>query len=283
MIKRFLFLTLMLICTCSISPAKDCEYYTCSEPYDMNSKFRSAVGAISGLNFTSEKVAQSVLKKDIAKTIKSRNLKVKLDSYTAKDLKNGIFKSLTVSGDDVYTEGIYLSHIKMKTLCDFNYIQESRDGGVIFREDFPMSFEFKMTEEDINKTLESERYKRVINGINKFGLGGIKITDTRVEIRNNHFFYIIYVRIPITKSEKRIIIGADVVVENGKIDYSKAYLTSNSVKFDLSKADYILDYLNPLNFSVNILRNKNAKVYVENLKISGDTIKTDGIFVIPKS
>ena len=282
MIKRILSLLVVFMCASNLSFAGDCKYYTCSDPYDMNSKFRSVMGTITGYNFTSKKIAQSIIKRDIGKSLESKNLKVKLDSYSTKDLKNGIFKSLSITGDNVDSDGIYLSSLKMQTLCDFNYIQESSDGEVVFKEDFPMSFEMTMSADDLNKTLQSARYQRVIDNINKYSLGGIKISSTKVDIVGDHFYYIIYVSLPFVRNEKKIIIGADISAENGQIDYSKAYLTASSMRLDMSKIDFLLDYLNPLEFSVNILNNRDAKVYVSDLKIEDNIVKTSGIIVIPK-
>ena len=51
---------------------------------------------------------------------------------------------------------------------------------------------------------------------------------------------------------------------------------------DLQKLDFILNYLNPLDFSVQILDNKDAKVSVDNVDIKNNQIVTSGVVVIPK-
>ena len=61
----------------------------------------------------------------MSKTIDGDNLKVKLESYSSKDLKNGIFKSLYIQGDDVAINDIHLTYLEMQTLCDFNYIKQN--------------------------------------------------------------------------------------------------------------------------------------------------------------
>lgn len=43
-----------------------------------------------------------------------------------------------------------------------------------------------------------------------------------------------------------------------------------------------MNYLNPLDFSVNIFDNKNAKVYIENVEIKNNIVNTDGVIIIPK-
>ena len=90
--KIILLLGVLLLA--NTSAMAECSYQ-CVAPYNMNSKLRTVTGAVTGVNFVSEKVAQSVLKKAISKTLTGEEVKVNLDSYSSKDLKNGIFKSLT--------------------------------------------------------------------------------------------------------------------------------------------------------------------------------------------
>ncbi len=258
----------------------DCEY-KCVEPYDMNNKFMSVLSNVSGANFTSELIAKAIIRKEFSKIAKADKLKVDLDSYSAKDLKNGIFKSMSVKGNDVNADGIHFSTLEMKTLCNFNYVQQ-KGKDVIFKEDFPMLISASMNEKDINETMKSEKYKKVVDDLNKLGFGGIKITSTDVEIKSNKFYYNVGVSIPFIRGEKKISIGADLKVKNGKIDFENTKLLTKSLNIDLSKIDFILNYLNPLDFSVKVLDNKYAKFSIKNINISDNIIKTDAVAIIPK-
>lgn len=75
---------------------------------------------------------------------------------------------------------------------------------------------------------------------------------------------------------------ADVKVKNGAIDFENTRFTSNSLKLDLKKIDFLMQYLNPLDFSVNIFDNKDAKVYIKNIAIKNNIIVTDGVVIVPK-
>lgn len=279
--KIFLLLGMLLIA--NSSAMANCEY-KCVAPYNMNNKFRTFVGAVSGVNFSAEKVGQKIIKKAFTKTASNDNLKVKLDSYSAKDLKNGIFKSLSIKGENVNINDIYLSYLELNTLCKFNYIKQVNNE-IVFMEDFPMSFNIDLTATDINKTMQSKNYKRIISDLNKLGNsfgGGLQIASTKVAIRSSKFYYIISISIPFIKSEQKIVINSDLVVKNGKIDFANTKLVSDAFSLDLKKIDFILNYLNPLDFSVNILDNKEAQVSVDSVSIQGNVIKTKGIVVIPK-
>ncbi|MBP3820408.1 hypothetical protein J6G99_02040 [bacterium] len=280
MIKKFLLIVGMLFVSVSAFGA-NCEY-TCVEPHDLNNGLRTFVSKVSGLNFIGTKIGESILKKSISKVVQSdKNLKVNIDSYSARDLKRGIFKSMTISGENVNIEGIYLSYFELKTLCEFNYVEYDKKGDLKFKEDLPMSFDIKMTADDINNSMKSDRYQKVINDVNKLGFGGIRVSSTSVSIRGNKFYYVVNIAIPFVK-EKKIEITADINVKNGKIDFENTRLTSSSFKLDLKKIDFIMNYLNPLDFSVYIFDNKDAKVYIKNIAIKNNVITTDGIIVVQK-
>ncbi len=280
--KKIILLLGMLLLANTASLAA-CDY-ECVAPYDMNTKFRTFLSSVSGLNFTSEKAAQKILKREISKVAPSDTLKVKLDSYSSKDLKNGIFKSLSLKAENMNINDIYLSYLEMNTLCDFNYIKQSGND-VVFMEDFPMSFNIQMTADDINKTMESERYQKIINDLNRLGNsygGGIKISSTKVAISANKFYYVIGLSIPFIRLEQKLIINSDLRVRKGKIDFVNTKLVSDSFSLDLKKVDFILNYLNPLDFSVNILDNKDAKVSVDSVDIKNNVIWAEGVAIIPK-
>lgn len=258
--------------------------YNCVPAYDMNSKFRTFVGGVSGVNLISEKVAQRALKREIAKVVKSDSMKVKIDSYSSKDLKNGIFKSMNVKAKNLSVNDIYLTNLEMNTLCDFNYIKQSA-GDVVFMEDFPMAFKLRMSAADINNSMKSDKYQKIINDLNNlsnsYGVG-LKISSTKIFIKANKIYYVLGISVPFIRKEQKLIINADIRVRDGEIDFVNTKLLSNSFSLDLKKVDFILNYLNPLNFSVNILDNKDAKVSVENVDIKNNYIVADGVFIIPK-
>ena len=280
--KKIIILLGLCLLSSTASIAANCEY-SCVEPYDINGKFSTFISNITGLNFTQTKISEAVLKKSISKTLKGdKNLKVDIESYSAKDLKNGIFKSLLISGENVVVEDIYLSSLELKSLCDFNYVQYDKKGNLTFKEDFPMSFNITMDSDNINNTMKSDKYKKIINDVNKLGLGGIKVASTTSSIRGNKFYYALNIEIPFIKKEQKVEISADIKVKNGKIDFDNTRLASNSFNLDLKRFDFLIDYLNPLDFSVNIFNNKDAKVYIKNIAIKNNTIVTDGIIIVPK-
>lgn len=280
--RKIVLLLGFLLLTSSVAYSQECKY-TCVLPYDMNNKFSTFISKITGLNYRKTEISESVIKKSASKIVQGdKNLKVNIGSYSSGDLSKGIFKSMTISGNNVNIDGIHLSYFELKSLCEFNYVKYDKKGNLNFKEDFPMSYAVKMSADDINKTMKSEKYQKVIEKVNKRSFAGIKVSSTEADIRSNKFYYIIYVSLPLIKNPKKLEVTADLNVENGKIDFKNTRLASNSFNIDLNKVDFLMDYLNPLDFSVNIFDNKDAKVYIENISIKNNVINTDGVIIIPK-
>ncbi len=276
-------LLLGLLLVGNIAAQAACEY-ECVVPYNMNNKFRTIMSAATGFNSLTEMKVESLLKKEVLKTTSSDNLKIDLQSYSPRDLKNGIFKSMHASGTDVEMNGVHLASLDLKTLCDFNYIQQTGEE-LTFVEALPMAFDITLTQDSLNKTMEGDRYQKIINDFNRIGAaygGGLQIASTKVAIKNNKFYYIVGFNIPFFSQEQKMVLETDLKAKNGKIDFANTKLVSGKVRLDLKRINFLINYLNPLDFSVHILKNKDAKVYVNSVDIKNNTIVTDGIAIIPK-
>ncbi len=280
--KLLVFLSIIFLSSGSVSFAS-CDY-NCTTPYDKNSKFRTFVGAITGVNTITEIAAEKALRKEILKYGSAKKLDVNIDSFSSKDLKNGIFKSAQIKAEDANIKGIYASSIELKTLCDFNYLKKV-DKDLVVVEDLPMSFNIELNANDINKTMKHPNYQRIINDLNKLGESygyGLKIDSTVVSIKNSKFYYVIKFKVPFIRKLQKIVLEADINVKDGEIIYTNTKLVSGFISLDTKKLDFILDYLNPLDFSINIIDNKEANIKVKAVKIKNNKIFTDGVVIIPK-
>ena len=76
--------------------------------------------------------------------------------------------------------------------------------------------------------------------------------------------------------------GAPEQVYKGDIDFAETRLVNKKISIDIKKIDKIVNYLNPLDFSLNILENKDAVLTVQNVKVKDNKILADGLLVIPK-
>ncbi len=280
--KKLLLIIAMIFFSADFAGAVSC-LYNCVEPYDLSHGFSRFMSAVTGSNLLAEKVAKSILKKEIVKSTEG-NFSVKVDSYSLKDLKKGIFKSVKIKGKNINADGVYFTKLTLKTVCDFNYISIKDINNPVFMEDLPLEFSVVMTEDDLNNTMQTVEYEKLIDKLNSYGQGyGLfKIESTKLKIKDDKIYYILQVAIPFTKGLQDVVILSDLKVYKGDVDFTNTRLINKKVSIDMKKIDRIVNYLNPLDFSLNILENKDAILTVQNIKVKDDKIFADGLIVIPK-
>lgn len=264
--------------------AQDCSTLKCPAPYDLTSGFSRGMSTVTGQKFLSEKFGEKLVKKAIKKNITSGDIKVNLDAYSVRDLKAGRFKSLEINGKNVDIQGVYISSFNAKTLCNFNYIANDKRGNYIVKEDIPASFNAIITEEDLNKTMLSSDYKRMIDDINSIGgnLNIFQITSTNIKLKNDKMYYVLKYSMPFVRKTKELVITANLKVENGQIELANTSFLNNSMALDVDKLSKLINYINPLDFSAKILENKDAKFNIETVNISNGKITIDGNMTILK-
>lgn len=264
--------------------AQDCSTLKCPAPYDLTSRFSRGMSTVTGQKFLSEKIGEKLVKKAIKKNITSGDIKVNLDAYSVRDLKAGRFKSLEINGKNVDIQGVYISSFNAKTLCNFNYIANDKRGNYIVKEDIPASFNTIITEEDLNKTMLSSDYKRMIDDINSIGgnLNIFQITSTNIKLKNDKMYYVLKYSMPFVRKTKELVITANLKVENGQIELANTSFLNNSMALDVDKLSKLINYINPLDFSAKILENKDAKFNIETVNISNGKITIDGNMTILK-
>lgn len=264
--------------------AQDRSTLKCPAPYDLTSGFSRGMSTVTGQKFLSEKIGEKLVKKAIKKNITSGDIKVNLDAYSVRDLKAGRFKSLEINGKNVDIQGVYISSFNAKTLCNFNYIANDKRGNYIVKEDIPASFNATITEEDLNKTMLSSDYKRMIDDINSIGgnLNIFQITSTNIKLKNDKMYYVLKYSMPFVRKTKELVITANLKVENGQIELANTSFLNNSMALDVDKLSKLINYINPLDFSAKILENKDAKFNIETVNISNGKITIDGNMTILK-
>ncbi len=261
-----------------------CDIQSCVAPYDLTSGFSRFFSKITGQNFIASKIGESLTKKAIKKEIKSGKIDVNLKSFSTRDLKAGRFKSLEITGKDVVVDGIYISYFNTKTLCDFNYVVQDKNGKVIVKEDIPVRVNVVITEDDLNSTMNSSDYKRMLSDINTIGgtLNLFQIVSTSVKLKNGKMYYIMKYALPFVRKPQEIVISADLCIHNGEIILANTNLVSDCLALDVHSFSKILNYINPLDFSAKILENKNARFNIQNVKISNGKIDIDGQVTVLK-
>lgn len=260
-----------------------CSDYACPATSGLTSKTSRFFSNATGQNFIAERIAQHLMKKAIKKSVDG-DFKVNIDSYSVRDLKAGKFKSIDVKGKNVSLEGVYISELEFKTLCDYNYITYDKKDGITIMQDVPIGISIAIKEDDLNKTMMSKDYKRLLNDLNSFGgsFNIFQIDSTCIKIKNNKIYYVMKIAIPFIRGTQDVVMTADLKVKDGDIKFANVQLLNNRSNMDISRISNILNYINPLDFSVKILENKEANFNVRNVSIEDGKIQMDANMVILK-
>lgn len=262
-----------------------CDYsLMCSpEAYDLSSKSGQVLSKVSGMTFLTEKIAGAIIKKELKKATKEK-FKVEMKSFSASDLAHGRFKSLKISGKNLDIDGVYLTSFEAKTLCDFNYVDLSNKS-IKFKENMVMGFSMEISDTDLRKTMQSSGYIDMFNKVNVSGLGitFFKLSGADVQIKNDKIYFTIKVTTPMSAIPMPVVLSYDVKVQDGRIEAAKIALVNVYSVMDLTKAASILNLLNPLTFTTEILNNQVSKISIKDVDIRGDRIFVKGDILIPKN
>ncbi len=281
--KLVLILGLMICCSAQAFAACDYSSKCSATPYDLSARGYQITSNVTGLTFLSEKFAQLIIKKELKKATKE-NFKVEMKSYSAQDLIQGRFKSLKISGKNLEIEDVYLTYLEAQTMCDFNYV-ELKNNSMKFKENMVMKFKIDISNTDLRKTINSTGYLQKLNKINlsSMGITFFKLSSADVQIKNNKLYFTINVTSPLSAKPIPVTVRSDLKVQDGDIVLTKLDITNIYTVLDLSKVTYLLNALNPLTFSTEILNNKNSEMTIQTVDIIGDTIHIGGNIFIPKN
>lgn len=90
------------------------------------------------------------------------------------------------------------------------------------------------------------------------------------------------VAFPFINTKQNIVVSSDVNVSNGKLYLSHTRVINDFISVDLGKVSDMLNYLNPLSFSLSILENKDATLTVKDAVIKDNRIDIDGTIIVLK-
>lgn len=219
-----------------------------------------------------------------ARTIKSSLQKetggkydIKFEGYTLSSMKKGIFKDLEITGENVVSEGITIPYVHLKSLSDYNYVDYTKDP-IEFKSDMKFQYDMLLSDESINTALKHSTYNAVLENINKVAYPMFMVKGVKTKILNNQLYVVTSYNFPImpASKDKVFVVSSGFIVENGKIKASNIKLDSAYGNISLSKVANLLNLLNPLEFTLNILESKKCDANIENVNIVDNKIKIDG-------
>lgn len=283
--KKILSLITLLILFSSTADAQD--YSNLCTKYVPDKNFKGTLTSITGFNLLTKNIIEHQISKRLKKELNS-DFKVKIDSFYGNNILNGEFKNLTAEAKSVVFNNFYISNIKANTICDYNHV-EYIDNKIIFKENMPIKYSSQVTQDDLNKTLESTEYKKIINKMNnsEYISSLFDIKASKIEIKDNKII-LKYEIIPLSILNTASIIKikpinvnlkANLKAENGKIVLCDVEVNSKKQKHLPKSLETVL---NPLEYDVKVSKNNKGKLTVEKTEIKDNIINIEGYMLIFK-
>ena len=283
MMKKILVLLILMIVNPVFAGSVDYGNMCPVNPY----KSSVTPSKIVGMNWLSEKIAQGIIKKELQKETKGK-FKVTIKSRGMGDLLSGKFNYLSMTGKDLNVEGSYISKFTSTTVCDYNSVKLTKDN-IFFRENMVLNYEMEIDNEALEKSLKNNE---TINSLKNQNItlthpllknvNVAKISDINLKIRNNKIYFMLKLTTPFVTKPISITVSSGINVKNGRIQLTGLKSINNKV-VDNERLYYMLEKINPLAFTSEIMNNKNAKVSIDSAKILNDVIIIKGLVLIPKN
>lgn len=232
------------------------------------------------MNPVAESFAEHTIKSALAKETGGKYT-VKFDGYTLGSMKKGIFKNLEITGKDVVVDEIPLPYVHVKSLSDYNYVDYTQNP-VVFKSDMKYEYDILLSEESMNKALKHSNYQAVLDNINNIAYPLFTVKGVSTKIRNNKLYILTEYNFPIAPSAKNkvFVASSDFVVKDGKIKAANVKLDSAYGKLSLTKVANLLNLLNPLEFTMQLLDSKECDANIENVNIVDNKVKINGKIVV---
>ena len=224
-------------------------------------------------------LAEMVAKRAIKKALKKEtgaNFDVKFEGYTTSSIKRGVFKSLEISTKDMKIDEIEIPYLHLKSLDEYNYIDYTKNP-IVFKCDMTYAYEILLTDETINAALKDSDYNKVLAKVNAISRPLFVIKGVRTKIIDNKLYIITDYNLPIAITKDRSFVAkSDFEVVHGKIKAKNVSIDTSYGNIGLNKVANLINYLNPLEFTLDILENGKQKTIIENINIVDNKVKVDG-------
>lgn len=236
---------------------------------------------LSLMNPVVEKFAEKAIKMSLKKKIGYGRYKVKFDGYTVGSMKKGIFKNLEIIAKNVEIEDIEVPYLMLKSETDYNWI-DYKENPIKVKSDITFAYYLELSEKSINSALKHDDYKNTLKKLNKKAYPLFQAENVDVKIRNDKLYIIMEYTLPLSSknNKKTFVISSNLVVENGKFKASNVTIDKRYGNLPLDKVVNLINFLDPLNFTLMELNEQSCKSQVKNVKIENDIVKIDGIIYV---
>ncbi len=232
------------------------------------------------MNPVAEAVAERVIRHSLKKETGAK-FKVKFEGYTLGSMKKGVFKYLEITGKDVVLDDIPVPCVNLKSLSDYNYVDYTKDP-IVFKSDMTYEYNVTLSSESLNEALKRSEYMVVINSVNKLAYPMFKIEKVSTKIVNGRLYIITEYNFPVSgvQRNRTFVASSNFKVLSGKINAVDIKFDSAYGRIPLNKIANLFNLLNPLEYTLGLIGEKDCNAKIENVKIVGDKVQINGkIFV----
>jgi len=275
--KKILWLVICILVVCPSVLANN----LCATNYELTSGWNKTLSKISGSNFIHKTILEQVLEKQLTKNFIGK-FDVKIKSFSTPDLKEGKFKELSAIGENVIIDKLEVSKISINSLCPYNQIQKIDNKTYQFKENFPAQAIIELSADNLNKITQTTDYKRTLKELNKTMRGFLKIEDIKFEISENKLWYNLILTTPFSPKKQAIRIGTTPNFTGEDIAISNSVTSSKTTILSILNLSDALNFINPLDFSLEILENNVVDAQLQELYIRDNKIVLNSLVIIRK-
>ena len=193
---------------------------------------------------------------------------------------------MTITSKSMNLGGIYVSKFDAGTVCEYNHIGV-KDKNLLFKENFVMSFSGKITKDDLEKTMSTPQYLKMVDSARVSVLGQVlfKLSMMKISIANNRLVFIANVMSPVFwgTETKKITATSGISVVNGKIKYDNIKIQNSDFGRNLQYLLSLVNLVNPFTFEIKLSENTKGYTIIKNVIIENNEMKIDGVLYIPKN
>ena len=275
-----LIITLYIFLLAISTQAQSVEEYCADKKIEKN--FAGIISSFSGVNFLSRNIVENEIEKALKKELNAK-FDIQLENFWGTTLLDG-FKTLKAQSENLNIDGFHFSNLKLQNVCKYNYIGYN-NGNIEFPYDFLLKYETKITQDDLDKTLEGSKYQKAIEKMNNDETISsiVYIENSNISIKENslELSYKIRPKNFFNFKPINLRLQADLRARNGKIELCD--LKINSKKTSLNILLPIINKFNPLDFGFELDKTSKGKLYVKNIDILNYEIIIDGYVLINKN
>ena len=250
-----------------------------SEPYPISNCMTRGLQAVTGMNFIASEFAESQIKNQLLKIAKG-DFSVNIDTYSAMDLIAGKFKGFNIKGKNVLINDTHISSLEAYSLCNFVYL-DLNSKPIVPLAPLYVGVKGTITEDDINKTLTSEKFQEEVakikfNFINtevnlvEFQNINIHIGDNKLFINSDIHFGMIPMSIPLRLSTGLKASGDKIRLTNFQV-----------LAGDIGPMGSFIQMLSPAILNLDDFVKDGTNINIKTISIKNHKIDTEGTVWIP--